>query len=181
MNSPLLPLTFPRSPPYRLLFVCLGNICRSPLAKAIFEHHAQQRSVAEHFQLDSCGTGGWHEGADADPRSKAVAGLHGVAMTHAARQVRPASDFTRCDLLLAMDHANQRDLIALGAPAPRVALIRAFDPTLHDVRGHELDVPDPYYGGDDGFERVFQMLDAACVGLLDACEQPHTSRGISGV
>lgn len=153
-----------------VLFVCLGNICRSPLARAIFEHQANAAGVLARFDVDSCGTGGWHAGEDADPRSRLVAERHGVAMVHRARQIAPAADFARFHLLLAMDERNRADVIALGAPRERVFLMRRFEDGLDEL-GHgqsdqHLAVPDPYYGGNEGFQRVFEMLWLANEGLL---------------
>lgn len=150
---------------HSILFICLGNICRSPLAWAIFRHHAARRGVLSEFEVESCGTGGWHAGEGADPRSIAIAARRGVPMEHTARQLDPESDFARFSLLIPMDRANRRDIIRLGADAARVRLMRSFDPTSP---GDEApDVPDPYYGGEDGFDTVFEMLDRACAGLLD--------------
>jgi protein-tyrosine phosphatase len=154
---------------HALLFICLGNICRSPLAKAIFVHQATQRGMLGRFKIDSCGTGGWHAGGPADPRSVMVAAKNGVTLEHVARQVCE-DDFERFDLLLAMDQKNHSDLIDLGAPREKIKLFRSFDPTLADVVAagamHKLDVPDPYYGGHDGFDRVYDMVWRASEGLL---------------
>lgn len=145
-------------------FVCLGNICRSPLAKWIFTHQAQQRGTLHQFRVDSCGTGNWHAGNGADPRSIAIALQHGLEVPHIARQVA-TTDFSAFDYLLAMDRQNRDNLLKLGAPSERVHLMRSFDPTLQGADEHHLDVPDPYYGGDDGFEKVYQMLWRASEGL----------------
>lgn len=153
-----------------VLFVCLGNICRSPLARAIFEHQARAAGVLARFDVDSCGTGGWHAGEDADSRSRLVAERHGVAMVHCARQIAPASDFARFHLLLAMDERNRADVIALGAPRERVFLMRRFEDGFDESGDGQSDqhlaVPDPYYGGNEGFQRVFEMLWRANEGLL---------------
>jgi len=150
----------------RLLFVCLGNICRSPLAAAVFAHCAAARGVSDRFEVESCGTGDWHVGGPADPRTIAVASRHGVAMTHQARQLTPARDVGRFALILAMDARNRRDLLALGAPANSVRLIREFDPAFATAVTAP-DVPDPYSSPDQAFEDVFQMLIPACQGLID--------------
>jgi protein-tyrosine-phosphatase len=154
-----------------LLFVCLGNICRSPLALVIFEHQARERGVRERFIVDSCGTSDFHAGGPADPRSIMVAAKNGIELEHAARQVCD-DDIERFDLLLAMDQRNESDLIDLGFPRDRVKLFRSFDRTLADAvaRGdnHLLEVPDPYYGGHDGFDKVYAMLWRASEGLLDS-------------
>lgn len=176
MNSPGRSVLLPEhlhapNPRVSLLFVCLGNICRSPLAALIVAERAILAGRAEQFEIDSAGTGDWHAGEGADPRSVQIAGVHGMDLRpHRARQVARA-DFGRFDLILAMDKSNARHLLALGAPANRVRLMRAFDPTFEP--DHAPDVPDPYYGGPEGFSQVFRMLDQAAMGLLEAIPGPH--------
>lgn len=161
-------------PPRRLLFVCLGNICRSPMAEGIFIHLARQRNMLDEFEIDSCGLGGWHVGSRADPRARATSEKYGVDLPSLARQFDSMSDPHRFDLLLAMDAANARGLIERGTPAEKVRLMRSFDPTLREAvdeqgrpkAGADIDVPDPYYGADGGFEQVYAMLVRACEGLL---------------
>jgi protein-tyrosine phosphatase len=150
-----------------ILFVCLGNICRSPLAEGIFLHLAKARGAAERFDVESCGLGSWHCGEPADHRSIAVARKHGVTLSGRARLVEPRRDFARFDLIVPMDRANRRGLLELGAPAERVRLVRSFDPALAGAPEERLDVPDPYTGGEDHFEEVFVMLRGACEGLLE--------------
>ncbi len=152
----------------RLLFVCAGNICRSPLAEAVFAAHAVRRGVRGLFTIDSCGTGGWHAGDDPDPRSIAVARRYGVPIAHRARQLAPRSDFVCFDLLLAMDRENLSEALRAGAPAQRTMLLRQFDPELSGGGRASPEVPDPYYGGPEGFDAVYRMVDRACKGLLDA-------------
>ncbi len=154
-----------------VLFLCLGNICRSPLAEGIFIHHATRRGVIERFRVDSAGTGGWHAGSRPDPRSVAVAEKHGVHLPGRARQLDGlvdgagdgAGNGTGFDLVLAMDTQNKMDAIEMGVPESRVRLMRSFDPTA----APDAEVPDPYYGGDRGFDDVYDMLVRACEGLLD--------------
>ncbi|MDX9912401.1 MAG: low molecular weight protein-tyrosine-phosphatase [Phycisphaerales bacterium] len=153
--------------PHGVLFVCLGNICRSPLAEAIFIHRARERRALDRFDVDSAGTGHWHVGGPADPRSIAVGAKNGIAVTSIARQVDPDTDFERFATILAMDQSNEATLLEWGAPRGNVRLMREFDPSLAGAERHRLDVPDPYHGGADGFDKVFAMLDAACLGLLD--------------
>lgn len=150
-----------------LLFVCMGNICRSPLAKFVMLDLVQQRGIGHAFDIDSCGTGAWHAGDGADPRTVEVARRHGLNPEHVARPVRPAVDFDRFGLLLAMDLDNQRNLLRVGAPEAKVKLLRSFDPALVGQPDHALQVPDPYYGGPEGFEHMHAMIGAACRGLLD--------------
>ncbi|MGD9791035.1 MAG: low molecular weight protein-tyrosine-phosphatase [Phycisphaerales bacterium] len=156
--------TRPSKEPVGVLFVCLGNICRSPLAKALFIHYANEEGTIDRFDIDSCGTGDWHVGQDADPRTISVAIKNALPFSHIARTLDHA-DFDRFHLILAMDHANRRTLLSRGAPKDRVHLMRSFDPRLKDVTGPELDVPDPYYGGESGFDLMYDMLRAATRGL----------------
>ena len=148
-----------------VLFVCLGNICRSPLAEGVMRHLVRERGMEDRFHLDSAGTGAYHVGEPPDIRARRVAQENGVDLDGAARQVE-LEDFHRFHHVLAMDQANLRDLERLhsnvdGGAAPE--LLRAYDPEAEEG----AEVPDPYYGGPDGFERVFQMVRQACSGLLD--------------
>jgi len=154
-----------------VLFVCLGNICRSPLARALFESLAAERGVGSKYRIDSCGTGSWHVGEDADPRTIMTAKKYAVPMAHKARQVAPLYDFEKFDLILAMDRRNEADLLKLGAARGKVRLMREFDAEARGAAAEHgrgaLDVPDPYSGGMDGFDQMHHMLRRACTGLLD--------------
>jgi protein-tyrosine phosphatase len=152
-----------------VLFVCLGNICRSPLAKVVFTHHARTRGVLDRFRIDSCGTGSWHVGGPADPRTVDVAREMGLSCEHVVRQFNASSDAESFEYILAMDRDNKRTLLAHGAPPERVRMMRSFDPTLvaAGVGERDLDVPDPYQGGPEGFREVYRMLDRASIGLLE--------------
>ena len=145
----------------RILMVCLGNICRSPLAEGILKEKA--RTAGLDWHVDSAGTGGWHSGEPPDRRSIAVARKYGIDISpQRARQVRPA-DFRRFDLILAMDRANLHDLQRL-APSPEdAARVRLI---LELAHGTPAEVPDPYYHDDKAFEEVFQLLDAACAEMV---------------
>lgn len=156
------PLPTPK--PRRLLFVCSGNICRSPLAEALFRHFAQGEGLDDRFELDSAGTHNLHEGDQADPRTRRVGERHGVTVDSIARPVK-ASDFRQFDLILAMDRGHLRELRARAPQAERdkIRLMRDFDEP-----GSEADVPDPYYGGEKGFEEIFGMLSTCCRNLLAA-------------
>ena len=147
---------------FGVLFICLGNICRSPLARAVFAQIAERDGLGDRLRIDSCGTGAWHAGGPADPRSVEVALRHGVPLPHVARQIR-ADDVHAFDLLIPMDRMNERDVIGMGAPRTRVRLMRSFDATINADR--IPDVPDPYRGGADGFEDVFAMIERASEGL----------------
>lgn len=144
-----------------LLFVCTGNICRSPLAEAIFRHQAEQAGQGAIFEVDSAGTHGYHEGEAADTRARKVGRQRGVAVTSIAREVEDG-DFERFDLILAMDRGHLRELRA-RCPLPlrdRIRLMREFgDPPGGDI-------PDPYYSGEEAFEEVFDLLDGCCRRLL---------------
>lgn len=146
-----------------VLFICLGNICRSPLAEGIFTHMIRERGLAERFHIDSCGTGGWHAGNAPDPRSVLIAAKNGLDITHLrARKFDAKRDPVEFDWLIPMDRQNETDIIELGTPSDKVRLMRSFDRTL----SKPSDVPDPYYGGDDGFDKVYEMLTRACEGML---------------
>lgn len=150
----------------RILFVCLGNICRSPTAEAVMAGLVVDAGLEHAIELDSAGTGAWHVGSPPDERATHAAAARGVAMRGTARQVT-VEDFAAFDLLLAMDAENHRSLRAL-APHPeraaKVRMLREFDPA--SVTATSLDVPDPYYGGADGFDHVLDLVEAACAGLL---------------
>ena len=146
-------------------FVCLGNICRSPTAEAVFADILEREGLADRVRVASAGTGDWHVGEPPDARATAEAARRGIRMRSTAAQFR-ASDFGRFDLVIAMDDENRRALLRLangGEAGGKVRLLRSFDPA---VVGEQA-VPDPYFGGEDGFVRVFDMVDAACRGLLE--------------
>jgi protein-tyrosine phosphatase len=148
----------------RVLFVCLGNICRSPTAEGVMRALVHDAGLQDEIELDSAGTGAWHVGSAPDPRAVAAAGARGIALEGSARQVR-SEDLEEFDLILAMDRSNLRALRRLAdAPRADVRLLREFDPA--STSGADLDVPDPYYGSGDGFEEVLDLLDAACRSLL---------------
>jgi protein-tyrosine phosphatase len=150
----------------RILFVCMGNICRSPTAEGVMRRLIDDAGLSDSFEVESAGTGGWHAGEPPDERATLAASRRGVTLEGAARQVRE-SDFRRFDLLIALDRANLRELLAIAPDedaAEKVRLLREFDPASS---GGDLDVPDPYYGGDRGFDTVLDMVERACRGLLD--------------
>ncbi|MBS1868820.1 MAG: low molecular weight phosphotyrosine protein phosphatase [Actinobacteria bacterium] len=160
----------------RLLFVCLGNICRSPTAEAVMARLVADARLEHAIEVDSAGTGAWHVGSPPDERATAAAAARGVAMRGTARQVR-REDFDAFDLLVAMDDENHRNLRALAPDAEaaaKVRLLREFDPAA--AGAGSLDVPDPYYGGADGFDRVLDLVEAACAGLLDELRAAVPSR-----
>jgi len=150
--------------PSRILFVCSGNICRSPLAEAIFKSLAHEAGLGERFVIDSAGTHGFHEGDQADPRTRRVGRKHGLNVDSIARPVVD-EDFDRFDHIVAMDRGHRRELMARAGPGrgASIRLMREFDPLSRDH-----DVADPYYGGEDGFETMYSVLVPACRGLLDS-------------
>jgi protein-tyrosine phosphatase len=142
--------------PTRLLFVCMGNICRSPTAEAVMRHLVGERGLTDDFELDSAGTGAWHAGSPPDRRATAAALGRGIALTGSARQVH-VDDFAQFDFLIAMDEDNLDGLRDLAPPG-----------SLHKLRMlTDVDVPDPYYGGPNGFETVFDIVERGCTELLD--------------
>lgn len=148
----------------RVCFVCLGNICRSPTAEGIFAHLVAEGGHQDAFEIDSAGTAAYHAGERPDRRSTATARARGVALPGRARQFR-AQDFDRFDHVLAMDVANREALERLApsdAVRAKIRLLRDHDPQAPP----DAEVPDPYYGGPDGFDRVFDICMAACRGLL---------------
>jgi protein-tyrosine phosphatase len=149
-----------------ILFVCLGNICRSPTAEGVMAKLVAEAGLRDRIELDSAGTGAWHVGEPPDARACAAARARGIELNSVARQVR-AEDFERFDLLLAMDGSNQLALRQLAPDGPareKVRLLREFDPASAAL--HDLDVPDPYYDSERGFEIVLDQVQAACEGLL---------------
>jgi protein-tyrosine phosphatase len=155
----------------RICFVCLGNICRSPTAEGIMQRLVSEAGLLQRIEVDSAGTAAYHAGEGADERSAATAQQRGVVLTSVARQVQ-REDFKRFDYLVAMDLENLAALESLAPSAEaasRVALLRQFDPQA----GDEGDVPDPYYGGPGGFDRVFEICESSCRGLLEHIRQQH--------
>ncbi|MBX6767259.1 MAG: low molecular weight phosphotyrosine protein phosphatase [Actinomadura rubrobrunea] len=147
---------------YRVTFVCTGNICRSPMAEWVFRHHVEKEGLD--VEVDSSGTGPWHVGSGADPRTVRVLQRNGYRSAHIARQFQPAW-FDRYDLIIALDGGHLRELRAMApddAARGRIRLLREFDPEA----GDDLDVPDPYYGGHADFEHVLRLVEAAVPGLL---------------
>jgi len=155
----------------RVLFVCLGNICRSPLAEVIVRAAAEKRGL-RHYHFESAGTGNWHVGGAADPRSAAKAREYGLDLSgHRAQQIS-AQNCSGWDWLIAMDAENRRELLRMGVPESRLLMMRQFENSTYIP-----DVPDPYYGGPDGFEHAYQMLAANAERLLDFLEsQTETVR-----
>ena len=142
----------------KVLMVCLGNICRSPLAEGILKHKVRQNGLD--WQVDSAGTGYWHVGEAPDPRSVEVADRHGIDISGQRARQFEAADLDRYDLVLAMDSSNYRSILLKAATPEQEKKVHLIMNFLEP--GRNVNVPDPYYGAGDGFENVYQMLDKAC-------------------
>jgi len=153
-----------------VLFVCMGNICRSPTSEGLFQHIVTEAGLQDKIQIDSAGTHAFHVGNPPDPRATAAAKLRGIDLTsQRARQVS-ADDFKTFDYILAMDNSNHADLSELcpAGEEHRLHLFLDFAPQTHTQ-----EVPDPYYGGEQGFEHVLNLVEQAAEGLLEDIKQKH--------
>jgi protein-tyrosine phosphatase len=152
----------------RICFVCLGNIVRSPLAENYFRQLVDEAGVGEKYLVESAGTGNWHVGDPPDPRMRKVAATRGLLYSGRARHFKPG-DFDRYDLIIAMDASNRSNLVRQSRSAgdgEKIRLLREFDPFADPGAS----VPDPYYGGIEGFEKVFEIIERSCHNLLEALE-----------
>jgi protein-tyrosine phosphatase len=155
----------------RVLFVCLGNICRSPAAEGVFLQHLATAGLKERYVVDSAGTGSWHVGKPADARMRSAAARRGIHLPSRARQLE-AADLQRFDRILTMDADNLAAVQALVRRSPAADQRAVVEPLVHYCRRLSAsEVPDPYFGGEEGFERVLDLLEDACEGLLMALEQ----------
>ena len=153
--------------PYKICFVCLGNICRSPTAEGVFQHLVNERGLQPYFEIDSAGTSAYHVGETANSRSQQIASQHGVTLQSRARRFE-SFDLDYFDLIVAMDQSNLEDIHQLdssGKHEGKIRKLREFDPQPEDGN-----VPDPYHGGIHGFENVFQIVERSCRQLLDKLE-----------
>ncbi|MEM6803898.1 MAG: low molecular weight protein-tyrosine-phosphatase [Bacteroidota bacterium] len=155
----------------KVLFVCLGNICRSPMAEGLFLKQVKEAGLSDKIEIDSCGTGAWHVGDKADPRMRETASRHGINLLSRARKVE-ITDFREFDYIIPMDNSNLMNLqrMATHVPDIKAAIIKM---RYFDEGNENADVPDPYYGGEQGFEDVFQMLDRSCAALLAFIREQH--------
>jgi len=154
--------------PYKICFVCLGNICRSPTAEGVFQHLVNERGLGSYFYIDSAGTSAYHIGEPANSKSRQTAEAQGVKLNSRARRFE-ATDFDEFDLIVAMDSENYENINQLdkgGKHGRNIILMREYDPQPGDG-----DVPDPYYGGMDGFRDVFNIVKRSCEKLLNELEQ----------
>ena len=146
-----------------ILFVCLGNICRSPTAEGVFRALCEREGILDQCHIDSAGTAGWHAGKSPDPRAIAAAAQRGVDISSLRARQAIADDFDRFDFVLAMDSSNHDDLERLRSPDQRGQLNRFLEFAGSTA---PVDVPDPYYGGDDGFEYVLDLIEEASTGFI---------------
>jgi len=159
----------------RVLFVCMGNICRSPTAEGVFRKLVEDRQLDDHFEIDSAGTHSYHTGGPADPRASETALQRGIDLSSIRSRPVELADFENFDYLIAMDADNYSRMTGMAdsAQADNIYLLMSF------ADGSETsDVPDPYYGGDSGFETVFDMIEEASRGLLAAIEDSGRLEGL---
>jgi protein-tyrosine phosphatase len=156
----------------RVLFVCLGNICRSPLAEAIFKHKIRAKGLDQFIEADSCGTSNYHIGDSPDPRTMSNAVRNGISIEHCGRQLahRDLSDF---DFILAMDRSNYQNILRFAAGKDiqhKLVMMRDFDPT------EQGEVPDPYHGGEEGFQTVYDILDRSIEAFITHLEKNYLEK-----
>ena len=161
--------------PYRILVVCMGNICRSPMAEAVLRRAFTDAGLP--VEVDSAGTGDWHVGEPAHPNTMRMLQMNGYALEHSARALK-GSWLDQRDLVLTMDQQNRRALLALATSdqATRIRMFRSFDSALQGLPEHDeaLNVPDPYYGTLEDYREVLTMIESAALGLVSYVEQVRT-------
>jgi len=142
----------------KILMVCLGNICRSPLAEGILQAKVNSRGLD--IKVDSAGTGGWHVGQGPDPRAIGIANKYGIDISQQQARQFSSTDFEDFDIIYAMDGSNLSDIVSLANSNKDIEKVQLI---LNEINPEDnTPVPDPYYGDDDGFEKVYQLLDATC-------------------
>ncbi len=151
---------------HRILFLCMGNICRSPAAHCVFQHMVDQAGLKQQFEIESAGTIGFHAGNPPDKRMQQVMRARGIPVIGRSRQL-DSFDMAHYDLILAMDQDNRDGALALARSDAQRAKVKLF--CDYCTRHSETEVPDPYYGGDQGFERVIDLIEDGCRGLLRSC------------
>lgn len=154
--------------PFKIVFVCLGNICRSPTAEGIFQHLVNERGLQSYFYIDSAGTSAYHIGEPANSKSRQTAKERGIELKSRARRFE-SEDLGEFDMIVAMDHENLENIKALdksGTFEEKIVMLREYDPSPDDG-----EVPDPYYGGMDGFQNVFDIVKRSCENLLDELQE----------
>lgn len=154
--------------PFKLCFVCLGNICRSPTAEGVFQHLVNERGLELYFEIDSAGTSAYHIGEGANSKSQQIANQHGVKLHSKARRFEQF-DLGYFDLIIAMDNENLSNIRQLDSKSEhgnKIMLLREFDP-----KPENKEVPDPYYGGVQGFKNVFDIVKRSCENLLDELDK----------
>ncbi len=156
--------------PVRVLFVCLGNICRSPMAEGIFRKLVEKRGLSQHIEIDSAGTSDWHVGEAPDPRAQRLLLRHDIDIRGLRGRQAKTRDFAAFDYILAMDEANH---VALARIQPSGARARLFRTTDFAPQLKVREVPDPFSGDDETFVYVYDLIEASCNGLLDHIEREH--------
>lgn len=156
----------------KILFVCLGNICRSPLAEGVFLKIIQDKKLENKYGADSCGTAAYHVGERPDPRAIKTAKQYGITLDHLGRQIKK-NDLDIFELILVMDHENLNNTLRLSTPANKhkIKLLRDYEPASF----RDAEVPDPYYGGQSGFEEVFDIAYRCCENLITQLEKNTNS------
>ena len=149
----------------RVVFVCMGNICRSPMAHGLFKHMVEEAGLSDHIEVDSCGTSGYHRGEPPHPGTQEILDEHGIDFYHTSRRLMQY-DLKEADYLIALDRSNLRGIRQLGETTAEVKLLLDYAPQVRTS-----DVPDPYYSG--GFDEVFDLVKLGCEGLLAHIRQQH--------
>lgn len=152
----------------KVLFVCLGNICRSPLGEGIFKHLVEEKNIEDNFFIDSCGTGSWHQGGKADINSRRVAKQNGLSIEDQISRQIIEEDLIKFDYIIAMDKSNYANILKLGEVKGTLKLMREYDPIKSDNN-----VPDPYGMAGDSFSEVYDIVYRSCENLLDEILKKH--------